>query len=117
MHRLNILKATWSAKPRRTTILGIISDYMGAPVEAYDSDGKKVWEQELDIYGKVVRHTGDVDFIPFRYQRQFQEETLSGNPINSQECSFIQEPRCSPARYLFLDIIIHIFMWKLELIP
>jgi len=31
----------------------IITDHLGTPVEAYDSDGKKVWEQELDIYGRV----------------------------------------------------------------
>jgi hypothetical protein len=31
----------------------IISDYLGTPVEAYDEEGRKVWEQELDIYGRV----------------------------------------------------------------
>jgi len=46
---------------------------MGTPVEAYDLSGKKVWEQELDIYGKVIGHTGDADLIPFRFQGQYDD--------------------------------------------
>ena len=62
-----------TAKLTKDSNYSIISDYMGTPVEAYDSSGKKVWEQELDIYGKVIRRTGDVDFIPFRYQGQYDD--------------------------------------------
>jgi RHS repeat-associated protein len=51
----------------------IISDHLGTPVEAYDERGQKVWSAELDIYGRVVRHTGDVDFVPFRYQGQYDD--------------------------------------------
>jgi RHS repeat-associated protein len=51
----------------------IISDYLGTPVEAYDADGEKVWSAELDIYGRVAEHHGDVDFIPFRYQGQYHD--------------------------------------------
>jgi len=65
----------------------IITDHLGTAVEAYDSDGKKVWEQELDIYGRVkpkpvVKKYGQVvddgmfdeHFIPFRYQGQYADE-------------------------------------------
>ena len=31
----------------------LVSDYLGTPVEAYDEEGKKVWERNLDIYGRV----------------------------------------------------------------
>ncbi len=63
----------------------IISDYLGTPVEAYDEEGKKVWERELDIYGRVKtgrkdvhgrveKEVGDKSFIPFRYQGQYEDE-------------------------------------------
>ncbi len=62
----------------------IISDYLGTPVEAYDEEGKKVWERELDIYGRVKRSqkdrfgnttelAGEEGFIPFRYQGQYED--------------------------------------------
>ncbi len=62
----------------------IISDYLGTPVEAYDEEGKKVWERELDIYGRVKRSQkdrfgntteleGEDGFISFRYQGQYED--------------------------------------------
>ena len=52
----------------------IITDYLGTPVEAYDVDGKKVWECELDVYGKIRKCVGNRNFIPFRYQGQYEDE-------------------------------------------
>ena len=63
----------------------IISDYLGTPVEAYDGEGTKVWERELDIYGRVktvgkgsdrsaVPETGEQCFIPFRFPGQYEDE-------------------------------------------
>ena len=63
----------------------IIGDYLGTPVEAYDGEGRKVWERELDIYGRVktggkgsdrsaVPKTGEQCFIPFRFQGQYEDE-------------------------------------------
>ncbi len=63
----------------------IISDYLGTPVEAYDETGEKVWEQELDIYGRVKSRKKDMqvrtereacegNFIPFRFQGQYADE-------------------------------------------
>ncbi|MFP3917102.1 RHS repeat-associated core domain-containing protein [Lysinibacillus telephonicus] len=51
----------------------IISDYLGTPVEAYDDEGNKVWSADLDVYGRVKEFTGEKDFIPFRYQGQYDD--------------------------------------------
>ena len=63
----------------------IITDYLGTPVEAYDEEGRKAWERELDIYGRVKpeakdiygragREEGEQNFIPFRFQGQYEDE-------------------------------------------
>ena len=51
----------------------IINDYIGTPCEAFDENGLKVWEAELDIYGKICKIEGENDFIPFRYQGQYED--------------------------------------------
>lgn len=55
----------------------IICDYLGTPVEMYDELGSKVWECELDIYGKVRTIKGNNSDCPFRYQGQY-EDTETG---------------------------------------
>ncbi|MFY0519799.1 RHS repeat domain-containing protein [Lysinibacillus sp. UGB7] len=62
-----------SAKITSEGNYSIISDYLGTPVEAYDQEGKKVWSAELDVYGRVKEFTGEQDFIPFRYQGQYED--------------------------------------------
>ncbi|WP_369814363.1 RHS repeat domain-containing protein [Lysinibacillus sp. FJAT-14745] len=62
-----------SAKITSEGNYSIISDYLGTPVEAYDEQGNRVWSAELDIYGKVNEFTGEKDFIPFRYQGQYED--------------------------------------------
>ncbi|MGE7912706.1 AHH domain-containing protein, partial [Lysinibacillus xylanilyticus] len=62
-----------SAKITNEGNYSIISDYLGTPVEAYDQEGNKVWSAELDIYGRVNEFTGEKDFIPFRYQGQYED--------------------------------------------
>jgi RHS repeat-associated protein len=52
----------------------IITDHLGTPCEAYTPLGKKVWECELDIYGKVRNLQGDQGFVPFRYQGQYEDQ-------------------------------------------
>ena len=49
----------------------IISDYLGTPLQAYDKQGNKVWEQELDIYGRQRKQPSA--FIPFKYQGQYED--------------------------------------------
>ncbi|MFJ5562469.1 DUF6531 domain-containing protein [Lysinibacillus xylanilyticus] len=62
-----------SAKITSEGNYSIVSDYLGTPVEAYDEEGNKVWSAELDIYGRVKEFTGTKDFIPFRYQGQYED--------------------------------------------
>ncbi|MFP3919987.1 DNA/RNA non-specific endonuclease, partial [Lysinibacillus telephonicus] len=63
-----------SAKITSEGHYSIISDYLGTPVEAYDDEGNKVWSADLDVYGRVKEFTGEKDFIPFRYQGQYEDQ-------------------------------------------
>ena len=49
----------------------IVSDYLGTPLQAYDKEGNKVWEQELDIYGRQRKRPSAL--IPFKYQGQYED--------------------------------------------
>ena len=49
----------------------ITSDYFATPLQAYDKQGNKVWEQELDIYGRQRKRPSA--FIPFKYQGQYED--------------------------------------------
>ena len=58
----------------------IISDLLGTPILAVDSEGNEVWNRQLDIYGRVKREIkasllgDDVHpFIPFLYQGQYYD--------------------------------------------
>ena len=58
----------------------IISDHLGTPILAVDSDGMEVWNRQLDICGRVKREIkasslgDDVrPFIPFLYQGQYYD--------------------------------------------
>ncbi|MEG0528150.1 MAG: RHS repeat-associated core domain-containing protein, partial [Longicatena sp.] len=65
-----------SAKITSEGNYSIISDYLGTPVEAFDEEGNKVWSAELDIYGRVKEFAGDKDFVPFRYQGQYEDAEI-----------------------------------------
>ncbi|MEC1180000.1 RHS repeat-associated core domain-containing protein [Metasolibacillus meyeri] len=64
---------TPSAKITDEGNYSIISDYLGTPVEAYDEQGNKVWSAALDIYGRMKNLLGEQEFIPFRYQGQYED--------------------------------------------
>ncbi|WP_143305845.1 RHS repeat-associated core domain-containing protein [Chitinophaga vietnamensis] len=51
----------------------VITDHLGTPCEAYDENGERVWACELDIYGNVRNLEGPKDFVPFRYQGQYED--------------------------------------------
>ena len=52
----------------------IVSDYLGTPLQAFDNNGNKVWEQELDIFGRKRRkNCNNSSFIPFKYQGQYED--------------------------------------------
>ncbi len=62
-----------SAKITNEGNYSIISDYLGTPVEAFDEQGNRVWSAALDIDGRVMELIGEQDFIPFRYQGQYED--------------------------------------------
>ncbi|WP_409935004.1 RHS repeat domain-containing protein [Capnocytophaga sputigena] len=67
----------------------MISDHLGTPILAVDSEGNEVWNRQLDIYGRVrhefvhpsfggsrdqrVCERGGFPFIPFLYQGQYYD--------------------------------------------
>jgi len=51
-------------------VLVIISERLLKPM---DEKGNRIWSTELDIYGRVKEFTGEKDFIPFRYQGQYED--------------------------------------------
>ena len=64
-----------------------MTDYLGTPVGAYDEIGNLVWERELDIngkvmlagkdsYGRTLQNVGEKNFIPFRFQGQYEDEKI-----------------------------------------
>ncbi|MFJ1376770.1 DUF6531 domain-containing protein [Capnocytophaga canimorsus] len=68
----------------------IISDHIGTPILAVDTNGVKVWERELDIYGKVRKETKEnPNFVPFRYQGQYydSEVDLCYNRFRYYDCN------------------------------
>lgn len=52
----------------------IIHDYLGTPIQAYNENGEKIWERELDSYGNV--RYGDNSFVPFLYQGQYYDSEI-----------------------------------------
>ena len=53
-----------------------MSDYLGTPLQAFDNNGNKVWEQELDIFGRKKTGNNKSSFIPFKYQGQYEDEEI-----------------------------------------
>jgi RHS repeat-associated protein len=62
------------AKIENENEYSIVADYLGTPTHAYDSKGEKVWEREIDCYGKVRRLAGEKTFCPYLYQGQSVDE-------------------------------------------
>ena len=50
-----------------------MTDYLGTPLQAFDNNGNKVWEQELDIFGRKRTGNNNSSFIPFKYQGQYED--------------------------------------------
>ena len=53
---------------------GIVSDYIGRPVQAYDEHGTLVWQADYDIYGNLLNLKGDRMFVPFRQLGQYEDD-------------------------------------------
>ncbi|WP_452219465.1 DUF6531 domain-containing protein [Lacinutrix salivirga] len=66
-----------AAKITANDTYSIITDYLGTPVEMYNSSGEKTWEAEYDIYGKIRKLAkGVASDCPFRYQGQYEDEEI-----------------------------------------
>ncbi len=51
----------------------IVSDNLGTPVGMYDTEGGKVWDMDLSIYGEVRNLMGGREDCPFRYPGQYED--------------------------------------------
>ena len=51
----------------------IVQDYLGTLMQALDSKGNVVWDCILDIYGDILELRGERNFIPFRFQGQYED--------------------------------------------
>ena len=51
----------------------IACDHLGTPTVAYDEAGNRVWQRELDIYGRVRQEEGETNFVPFLFQGQYYD--------------------------------------------
>ncbi|HVI47541.1 MAG TPA: DUF6531 domain-containing protein [Chitinophaga sp.] len=61
------------AKLEDSAQYSIIADHLGTPTHAFDASGNKVWERELDCYGKVRKIHGDKTFCSYLYQGQYED--------------------------------------------
>ncbi|SEM11023.1 RHS repeat-associated core domain-containing protein [Aquimarina amphilecti] len=63
-----------AAKITSQDTFSIITDHIGTPIEIYNKAGKKTWQAEYDIYGKVRNLAiGSLEDCPFRYQGQYED--------------------------------------------
>ena len=62
-----------SAKITERGTYSIINDYLGRPIQAFDSNDKLVWSAEYDIYGKINMLIGNKRSIPFRQLGQYED--------------------------------------------
>ncbi len=53
--------------------LSILTDHVGAPHSAYDSQGKLAWSAELDVQGALRLNQGERSQIPFRWLGQYDD--------------------------------------------
>ena len=51
----------------------ILTDQLGTPTEAYDTEGNEVWSRVLDMDGNVIGETGNKGMIPFLFQGQYYD--------------------------------------------
>ena len=76
----------------------IVQDYLGTPIQTLGSKGEVIWDCILDIYGDVLELRGERNFIPFRFQGQY-EDGKTGLYYNS-----ISEGVVDPIRVTYVII-------------
>ncbi|BAV08841.1 RHS repeat-associated core domain-containing protein [Filimonas lacunae] len=101
------------AKIDKGKTYSIVTDYLGTPTHAYDNEGNKVWERELDCYGNLLHEKGEKNFIPYLYQGQYidGETGLAYNRFryyNPETGTYIsQDPIRFGGRKLQLYLYVH----------
>jgi RHS repeat-associated protein len=103
-----------TAKIKGEKKYSLLTDHLGTPIQAFSDSGEKVWERQLDSYGKVKMLQGDEGFCNYLYQGQTLDvETglvynrfryyspedgiyISQDPIRSEGgyrlCSYVPDP-------------------------
>ena len=61
------------AKLIPTRDLSVVADHLGTPAALYDSEGRKVWENRMDIYGRPLWTDGLALDMCFRYPGQYED--------------------------------------------
>ncbi|MEP7321563.1 MAG: DUF6531 domain-containing protein, partial [Saprospiraceae bacterium] len=61
------------AKLNGTNHFSIITDHLGTPAAMYNTEGGKVWEMDLSIYGEESHLLGKKEDCPFRYPGQYED--------------------------------------------
>ena len=51
----------------------ILTDQLGTPTEAYDTEGNEVWSRVLDMDGNVIGETGNKGMVPFLFPGQYYD--------------------------------------------
>jgi RHS repeat-associated protein len=64
---------TLLAKQVGGTVFSVVCDHLNTPIRAFDPHGRLVWSVALDTCGNVRRHSGELDFIPFRFPGQYHD--------------------------------------------
>ena len=64
---------TSDAMVRGGKAYSILTDQLGTPTEAYDSEGNEVWSRVLDMDGNVIEETGDRVMVPFLFQGHYYD--------------------------------------------
>jgi len=70
---------------------GIVSDYIGRPVQAYDEHGTPVWQADYDIYGNPLNLKGNRKFVPFRQLGSMRTRKRDCTTIDIDTIQQIQE--------------------------
>lgn len=52
----------------------LVTDHLGTPILGYSDRGEKIWERELDSFGKARMTVGDEEFCNYLYQGQMYDK-------------------------------------------
>ena len=61
------------AKFTPTRDLSVVADHLGTPAAMYDGEGRKVWENRMDFYGRRLWTDGLAMDMCFRYPGQYED--------------------------------------------